>query len=103
MGVLLERDVLLATLGGYAGEARNGDERLVLVAGEAGVGKTALLDAFRAHLSNARWLWGACDGSLTPMPLGPLYDIAGQVGGDLEKATRAGRSREQLFRMLLDE
>ena len=39
---LLERESSLALLAGYAGEARQGDGRLVLVAGEAGVGKSAL-------------------------------------------------------------
>ena len=28
----------------------------------------------------AGWLWGACDGLLTPRPLGPLFDIAAQAG-----------------------
>ena len=31
----------------------------------------------------ARWSWGACDGLFTPRPLGPLYDLADQLGGAL--------------------
>jgi DNA-binding CsgD family transcriptional regulator len=38
---LLQRGSSLASLAGYAREARQGDGRLVLVAGEAGVGKSA--------------------------------------------------------------
>ena len=38
---LLERGAALAALAGYAREARQGDGRLVLVAGEAGIGKSA--------------------------------------------------------------
>ena len=38
---LLERESQLASLAEYAGEARLGDGRLVLIAGEAGVGKSA--------------------------------------------------------------
>ena len=45
---LLERESSLAALAGYAGEARRGDGRLVLVAGEAGVGKSALVEALAA-------------------------------------------------------
>jgi len=66
---LLERALFLQTLAEYAGEARQGDGRLVLVSGESGIGKTALLEAFQAGLPDARWLWGACDGLLTPRPL----------------------------------
>jgi DNA-binding CsgD family transcriptional regulator/tetratricopeptide (TPR) repeat protein len=102
-GVLLERSEFLDTLTAYANDARSNQSRLVLVAGEAGVGKTVLLDAFRSRLNNARWLWGACDGSFTPQPLGPLFDIAGQVGGGLGQAARTDASRDQLFRLLLDE
>ena len=36
---LLEREPSLAVLAGYAAEARHGDGRLVVVGGEAGVGR----------------------------------------------------------------
>ncbi|MDQ1688826.1 MAG: ATPase domain, partial [Frankiaceae bacterium] len=45
--LLLERDSLVDSLVGYADDARGGDSRLVLVGGEAGVGKTTLLEALR--------------------------------------------------------
>ena len=63
---LLERSAFLATLAEYAAEARRGDGRLVLVSGESGMGKTVLLEAFQQRLPGARWLWGGCDGLLTP-------------------------------------
>src|SRR6516162_11143058 len=58
---LLERASFLDALAGYAAEARQGSGRLVLVSGESGIGKTALVEAFHAQLHGARWLWGACD------------------------------------------
>ena len=91
---LLERDTFLASLAQYAGEARAGDGRLVLVAGEAGVGKTALLEEFERLTPDARWAWGACDGLFTPRPLGPLFDIAASLGGELLAACRSGAGRD---------
>ena len=98
---LLERGASLASLAGYADEARHGDGRLVLVAGEAGVGKSALVEQLQNDLPDARWSWGACDGLFTPRPLGPLFDLAGQLGGELEGLCQAGAAREDLFRALL--
>ena len=90
---LLEREPSLASLAAYAQEARQGDARLVLVAGEAGVGKSALVEQLQSGLPDARWSWGACDGLFTPRPLGPLFDLAGQLGGELEDLCRTGASR----------
>lgn len=100
---LLERAPFLRTLSEYASEARRGDGRLVLVSGESGMGKTALLEAFEQQLEGARWLWGACDGLLTPRPLGPLFDIGAQLGGELGAACRDAESRERLFASFLAE
>lgn len=89
---LLERTPFMATLAEYAAEARRGDGRLVLVSGESGMGKTVLLEAFQRRMPEARWLWGGCDGLLTPRPLGPLFDISAQLAaGSLTCATARHR------------
>jgi predicted ATPase len=59
---LVERSSFLEALSDYADQARDGSGRLVLVSGESGIGKTALVEAFQSQLYGARWLWGACDG-----------------------------------------
>jgi len=98
---LLERETQLAALRRYAGEARHGDGRLILIAGEAGVGKSALVEQLQRGLPAASWCWGACDGLFTPRPLGPLFDIARTLGGELLDLCRADASREELFSALL--
>jgi len=98
---LLERESPLALLAECAAEARRGDGRLVVLGGEAGVGKTALLERFQRDLPDARWSWGACDGLFTPRPLGPLYDLADQLGGELLDLCARGADRGELFRALL--
>lgn len=98
---MLEREHILASLGDYAAECRGGEGRLVLVSGEAGVGKSTLLDAFAATVPDALWVCGVCDNLSTPRPLGPLFDIAAQLGGEVSDACQRGASREELFSALL--
>lgn len=98
---LLEREHILASLAEYGQSSRDGEGRLVLVSGEAGVGKSTLLERFQRDTPAARWAYGACDGLFTPRPLGPLFDLANQLGGDLLEACRRDASREELFTVLL--
>ena len=98
---LLQRQSSLSELARFAQEARDGAGRLVLVTGEAGVGKTTLVEQLQRDRPEARWSWGACDGLFTPRPLGPLLDLAGQLGGELPALCQAGAPREQLFGALL--
>lgn len=100
---LLERGNVLDILGEYSRDAARGSGRFVLLAGEAGVGKTSLLEALRDSRPELRWLWGACDGSFTPRPLGPLYEIAMDVGGRLAQLCTNGADRRELFGAFLDE
>jgi DNA-binding CsgD family transcriptional regulator/tetratricopeptide (TPR) repeat protein len=100
---LLERKTAVDALTDLAGQARSGEGRLVLLEGEAGVGKSALLEQFTRDLPDSRLLSGACDGMFTPRPLGPLFDIAQQVHGRLHSLCRADASREQLFDAFLTE
>jgi DNA-binding CsgD family transcriptional regulator len=100
---LLERKTALDALAEIAAQARSGEGCLLLLEGEAGVGKSALLEQFTHDLPDSRLLSGACDGMFTPRPLGPLFDIAQQVHGRLLSLCRADASREQLFDAFLTE
>jgi DNA-binding CsgD family transcriptional regulator/DNA-directed RNA polymerase subunit K/omega/tetratricopeptide (TPR) repeat protein len=67
--------------------------RLVIVRGEAGIGKSSLVAAFAAGRSG-RVFRGWCDPVVPPRPLAAIHDIADQVGGELQAAVGAGdRSR----------
>ncbi len=98
---LLERESQLASLRQYAAEARGRAGRLVLVSGEAGVGKSSLVEELQDELGDATWVWGACDGLFTPRPLAPLRDVARSVGGELLEAVRAGLPRDEVFEAAL--
>src|SRR6266513_1701496 len=101
---LLERTTYLDRLDMLLGEASAGHGRLVLLGGEAGVGKTSLVQQFRRLAArNIRILEGACDALSTPRPLGPLADIATVVGGELERQLGSGGQRDEVFGALMSE
>jgi AAA ATPase domain len=86
---LLERASLLEELSGVLAATAAGG-RVVLVAGEAGIGKSALVRRFTERQSaDARFLLGVCDPLLTPRALGPLHPgpVTEQLG---EAARQAG-------------
>lgn len=100
---LLERSQALEELGRLAAEAASGRGRLVLVAGEAGIGKTALVRRFCEALpSRARVLWGSCDPSSLPRPLGPLIDVAAALDEGFEQSLDLEAPRGRLFAALRD-
>jgi DNA-binding CsgD family transcriptional regulator/tetratricopeptide (TPR) repeat protein len=75
----------------------------VLVAGEAGIGKTALVRAFDSRIGSVRVLWGTCDSLFTPRPLGPWIDIAEQTGGALARVLERGANASEVFAAVSDE
>jgi len=104
---LLERgrflDELLSTLRGVG----RGGGAIALVGGEAGVGKTSLVERFvrlaQRDAPPPRVLWGVCDALFTPRPLSPLFDIAQQAGGALRAQVEGGADRERIFGAFLRE
>jgi DNA-binding CsgD family transcriptional regulator len=102
---LLERSRELAALDEWLTTVVSGSHgRLVLVAGEAGVGKTALLRRFREQRDDGpRFLWGACDPLFTPRPLGPLLDFAELTGGEMEELVATGARPYEVVAALIDQ
>jgi DNA-binding CsgD family transcriptional regulator/tetratricopeptide (TPR) repeat protein len=100
---LLERERCLADLAEWLGAVAERGGCIALVGGEAGIGKTALLQEFSSRQRDADVLWGACDALFTPRPLGPLHDIARQAQGALLEAVNSGANRDAVFAAALDE
>jgi DNA-binding CsgD family transcriptional regulator/tetratricopeptide (TPR) repeat protein len=79
---LLEREAELAALDAALASASNGLGTVVLLAGEAGIGKTALVRAFTSAAGVPVHV-GSCEPLAVPAPLGPLHDIAETLGNSI--------------------
>jgi DNA-binding CsgD family transcriptional regulator/tetratricopeptide (TPR) repeat protein len=100
---LLERNQCLTELADWLRRAIKGEGTIALLGGEAGIGKTALVQEFAKAPLGARVLWGGCDALFAPRPLGPLYDIARQTQGELLAAIYGNANREVIFAAALNE
>ncbi len=101
---LLERQSALSELMQALGEAHQGSGRLALIGGEAGIGKTALVERFRETLpGDVRFWWGACDALFAPRPLGPLFDMAPDIGGAVPGLLTSSEPVNRLYSTLLVE
>jgi DNA-binding CsgD family transcriptional regulator/tetratricopeptide (TPR) repeat protein len=102
---LLERQAELQTLGAAVERAGTGRGSAVLVLGEAGIGKTSLVQAFlSAAAARARVLAGTCEDLLTSRALGPLRDAArSAAGGPLAAALSPRADPELVFAAVVDE
>lgn len=102
---LLERDAPMALLtDALKAVRRHGDGHCVLVSGEAGIGKTALLRAFMeaAGAADCRLFAAGCEALHTPRPLGPLVDLARHLPPSVTQALHQGPAWSGLFPCLLD-
>ena len=101
---LLEREPVLAGLREALAKAGDGRGSVVLVPGEAGVGKTLVLRRFCDEVGAfARVLWGNCDALLTPRPLGPFVDIARVTGGGFHELVDGHAKPHAVADWLLEE
>ncbi|WP_432948658.1 ATP-binding protein [Kribbella sp. CA-253562] len=99
---LEERDEQLTSLTSWWAETVAGTGRLVLVGGDAGAGKTALISAFRRALGAARSCWGVAEALATPIPLGPIRDMADELSPHIA-GLLTGKDPLEVRRRLLGE
>jgi DNA-binding CsgD family transcriptional regulator len=101
MSRLLEREDELGWLMAAVEGALGGTGCFVLVAGEAGIGKTSLVRALRAEVADSvTFVSGACEALSVPVPLAPLRELAETVGAGA-LTTASGEDRVALARSLL--
>lgn len=101
---LLEREHALAELAAAIRDAADGHGSVVLVCGEAGIGKSRLVEALRGQIpAEGRLLIGHCDALVTARTLGPFRDLTGHVGAELSSALRDGADRDRILTALRTE
>ncbi|MBN9222971.1 MAG: helix-turn-helix transcriptional regulator [Mesorhizobium sp.] len=102
--MLLERQAQLEQLDGLLARAARGHGHVAALLGEAGSGKTALVEAFIASAcEGARVLRSACEDLSIPDPLGPLFDLARDAQWPMPRALDARQGqRLPLFSDALD-
>jgi ATP/maltotriose-dependent transcriptional regulator MalT len=101
---LLEREAELAVFDATFADAARGAGQVLLVSGEAGLGKTSLVRALADRAADrARVLVGACDDLLTPRTLGPFRDLALGEASPLRRALDDGADRDAVFGAVLEE
>ena len=98
---LLERGSAQQAAAEYLADATSGDGRLVFVAGEAGVGKTTFVDSVVAAAGrDVALAQGACDGSATPAPLGPLREMLPDLPEEVWHDQSTDIDRHEVFTRL---
>jgi len=100
--MLLERDGSLDAMRAAALRAAAGHGNTVFIEGEAGIGKTALLQEFAGRLDKGTTvLWGWCEALFTPRPLGPIYDMVRGLDPEIRKLLDQTAAPERLFPALV--
>ncbi len=98
---LWEREEVLQILDRLVADSAHGG-KVVLITGEAGLGKSSLVRMFAERQRHAvRVLWGYCDRLTTPRAFGPLHDIGRQLGGALAARLREAAPAEEIFAAFL--
>lgn len=91
MARLLERDEELSVLATAVGRAAEGAGSVVLVGGEAGIGKTSLVRALAERVgAEVSFLLGACEPLSVPVPLAPWREVLDAAGGASSRAMIVG-------------
>ncbi len=99
--MLLEREKELGLLADLLEDVDRSGGKVVLIRGEAGIGKSSLVRGFLDSMEDSAHIHvGFCDDLQTPQPFGPLWDMA-RGDAPLQKALQAS-DRQEVMQALLD-
>ena len=100
--MLVERENSLQVLITASSRANLGHGSTVILAGEAGIGKTSLLHEFvRKANANQKVFWGGCEALFTARALGPLQDMAHAIAPSLGELLDRGADQNRIFPAML--
>lgn len=98
--MLLERESAISCFLQCAKYAESSG-KILLIKGEAGIGKTALLEHMCNHSDiEFPFLWSGCDPLFTPRPYAPFHDIADFLQSDLIKLLAETQSTHKTFHQI---
>jgi DNA-binding CsgD family transcriptional regulator/tetratricopeptide (TPR) repeat protein len=96
---LLERQEQLDELSRLLREAGKSAGKVAFVRGEAGAGKSSLVEQFASLAAGAPVYWGHCDALQTSRVLGPVKELAVEAGSALDSEL----PRDKLFSRLFEQ
>ncbi len=96
---LLERQEQLDELSRLLREAGKNVGKVAFVRGEAGAGKSALVEQFASLVAGTPVYWGHCDALQTSRVLGPVKELAAEAGSALHSEL----PRDKLFSKLFEQ
>ena len=101
---LIERDDFLSLMRKKFDEVTVGEGHCILIAGEAGIGKTSLTKEFCKSVEHKCEVYqGTCDALFIPRPLGPVLDIFWQLPSSDWKESLNSSDKSALFNRFLYE
>src|SRR4030095_15965426 len=101
---LIERDEFLNVMRKKFDDVVTGEGHCILIAGEAGIGKTSITKAFCKSVEHRCEIYqGTCDALFIPRPLGPVLDIIWQIPGVNWTETLNAADKSALFSRFLYE
>ncbi len=100
--VLFEREEAIKAICSAYANTQAGKGRLVVIQGEAGIGKTSLIQHVCTAIGAASDVhWGWNDPFSTPRPLGALQDILATLDSELGEMVAKGSPQDAIFASLL--
>ncbi len=99
--MLIERDGPVRVFSAAAGAALSGAGSTIVIGGEAGAGKTALINSLVRDSRGLRFLRGDSEALFTPRPFGPLRDMAAALDRRVSDLLDQLAPQDAIFRAVM--